>query len=450
MLQIVIFDDKAMAFGQAVCEQVPIPTTVVERGRNVDVCWHPMWNALGDVLAQKIGLKSVRLQALDTFRQALQWSRMFEGQAICFCDCDLRRVELNEEDVAHLGPDVLRALTGFIEAKRAAEILSEKWQGLVLAATLALNSRADTDIWISTSVNIGLRERIVALRSNAKGRSYIELPEDTLSSCGSADRSVYVVRTALEEYVRRRDFYEARYFWPEIARDWFAVGRDFAPAPHAHSSFRASEEHGHPDNLFHYLANLGATEDVARKWLAAQDCYEALKHLCGASAIAHNGNRRLTLGTLVFPLLLATKGQSWAADLHWNVGAYPIGPPDRGDSRELIEAALTLFSRLVEPRQLGGAPNSVAADFEKRSDGYHFLVDFGFDCSISDTQGKPSLSAKMLMLTASTGRPEGDVASAIWELLRLSQRSSGTLLLAIYPVSIAGRTWTRLDFRANQ
>lgn len=453
-IEIVVLDDMLCKFAEDIAREAPIPTEIeLDMGpaSRARISWHPRWNGLGDVYAPKVGLEWVPIRSLSQWREALTWCREFRGRAICFFDYSLEDIRIETEDVGHLSESLRLEFAESADPEACVSFFNSDQQGLLLAATLVTNSRADVDIWLASGVAIGIEKHRDALRRHAQQSVNVDVAQSTLVRVGGKKPAVDVVKKAIQAFRDRRRFPQAREFWPDCADTWFREGRSTAPAPHSFADYLELEERNHSDNLHHYLVTLGATETVATQWLRSQDCYESLKRFLGACSSAQMGNRPLSLGTLIFLLLWVTKGRGWTEDFDWKVSLAPICLPDRVRSRKLIHSVLTLFTRLRQPREPDGAPNEVRARFENRQDGDHLLVDFGFDCSSSTEPGKPSLSAKTLLF-ATRECPGGDVTLSLWNTVHAAfdvSEKRPTLYIALYPFTEAGRAWTRLDFTAG-
>jgi len=444
-IEIVIFDDMYTLYGKYITENLPIPSSVRVYDHIYQVCWHSDWNAVGDVYAGPLGIGSIKIDDSAKFGNALDWCLVFESRAICFCDYRLDGVVVDAESIGRVGQLAI-AFAKAEDAEGAAKFYNSNRQGLLLAVALAKNKNAYIDIWLSTGDGVEVPQHVASLRKISAPGRFIGVA-DNIPKAGNCHRALEVIKIAVRRYESTRVRVDPG-FWPAYAGKWFDSGRTFSPAPHSHGHYGLALEITSEHNLISYLETLGVEKEVGMTWLVQGRFYQVLKRFLGASSIAHTGKNALTLGCLVFPLLKADQSPTWARDLVWDVGSSVICSCDQDSSQELIIASFKLFQVLIHPRSYGVKSNSVRAQFCKKTDGTHFLVDFSFDCSVGESLAERSLASNLLI--SGIARKGSDVCSALFSLLDLiaDPDVAAMLFVSVYPVQVDEKTWTRLDFKA--
>ncbi len=448
MILLAVFEDSVTRFGAEI--QRDLPETIAVNGEQHTLAWHPQWNMLGD-FAEDLNLQSVLIDTSDKFRYALSWCRQLgpTDHAICFCDYELVGVSVTEADIFGV-EELALALAKTTEVKEAVEFFNRSTQGLLIAAILAANKNADVDIWIATGIGTGVSDHVRLLRQHIRRGNSVDVAHQ-LTRRQHAAQPIESIHNAVKKYSTSRTIVD-RGFWPEKANAWFGNNLTDSPVPHAFTSFSSVLRDNPANDLVHYLVQLGASSAQATAWLTEKGCFESLKHFLGACAIAQAGNRALTLGALVFPLLQATRPtehQAWVSDLNWTIIYDEISDGvSRENARNLILSAASLFELLYKPHIQNDQNNRVKAAFVDRQDGKHLLIDFSFDCSIGDDSRKPSLSAKCLTFAQ---YPSSDVSGAVYNLIQACRAKDGNqkIFVSLYPVPDGGQVWTRLDFKAS-
>ncbi len=449
MVDIVIFENNPIPTNAGVQVNNPLPTTKDINGVPVGFMWHRKWNALGNARAA-FAVDTAYIDANANFYEALQWCSGYRGSAICFFDFKLDGVVV---DGTHVAPHIETALavTGMDTIQNAVAFFNQDAHGLLLAIVLATNCNADADVWLATNehafVNIG--DYLNRLRMRKANN--IRVIGNSNSLTANPRNAIVAINDGVCKYVEARDRGTGLVskLWPDYAKDWFnenLLTPNDSPAPHKHSDYLQIQAQCIP--LHDYLVALGVHTNIAKAWLNQKGCYETLKHFLGACAVAHMGDRCLTLGSLVFPLVLATNGKSLMEAFQWNVSAVGIMDKDKAKSRNLILKALHLFKALAPAPDEDSVAVGVKAKFENKTDGMHLLIDFPFDCSIGKSVECRSLLAKAMMF--SWGPVQGDTCKALWDFLGASVScDSKQLFTSLYPVKDGGRVWSRLDFKAN-
>jgi hypothetical protein len=456
MINIVVFEDDVTTHAEAICTQVPLPTAIPAYGSVDKLDWHKNWNALGDY-SKRLNKLCGKITTDSAFEEALIWCMTTTERAIVFCDYQLKGVTVTEKQVEAVGKAAL-AVSGEKTVDAAERFFNREAQGLLLAAAMTANRKADVDIWLTTAVGDAVTDHRTRLKQwertglniDIADGKFVKVPREAKA------RAIGVVKRAVTEYSNRRALIDPG-FWPDHAGEWFSDSKKSEVAPHQHGALVALLAKGKGGEVVNYLKGLGASDTTAKKWLHQKGCHDALVHFLGGCARAHNAHekdRSLTLGSLLFPLLMATPDSDWADLLKWESAVVSILEADRTASRRMILSALELFKRLFAPRNAGQAPHKVRAQFLAKKDGLHLMVDFDFDCSIGElpqaaTRYKPPLLTKALLLPWCS--PKGDVTVALAGFLASTVQpdNNHTLFTSVYPISHEKDTWTRLDFKAN-
>jgi predicted DNA-binding protein (UPF0251 family) len=448
-----VFEDKAIPpdYLDAIAREVDVRKDLDLYGSTDKLEWHSTWNALGDAQSN-----SRLIRSHDDFREALRWCQTYTGRAICFFDFQLP-ILITEVDLVSVG-DVSKRIVGKATYLEALAIYNTDTQGLLLALALSQNRQADVDIILASTEALRLRDYKTFLQQNAVRGIFVNLATSTLSKASKAFLAAEVVVTAIADFEGARPSLGSDdSFWPMEGDNWFVTTGVVAPFPHNHPHFERLSS-AEKRTAIGYLCRMGASEDISEKWLRNFGVYETLKHFVGGYAVAHGvtSRRKLTLGSLVFPLLKATSGEGWADTLAWlDFSSDPILDADKPRSRQLILAALRLFRALTLPRTEGADGNRVNAEFLTKPDGTHFVVDVSFDGSVGySKEGRPasgevSFCSKILAFPWVV--PSGDAAEALYDVMQYSFHGNGsrTLLLAVYPVEIGEAIWTRFDFKVK-
>ncbi len=449
MIDLIIFEDDVTPFGKDINDEVLNDFAAVLYGTEEKVEWHAEWNALGNY-AKSLGKRSVKMDTDKAFGEALNWCLTADTRSIIICDYHFLNVTVQEEQVARVG-DAALAVTGKTTVEEATEYFNTEAHGLLLVAALAMNLRADVDVWLATGIHTEPdvnRERISPF---VRATFWVGIAFNAVTRGQSKGQPVESVKRAVSGYFKRRQLADPG-FWPDYAVTWFSD--DEQPAPHRHGRFQEYFRNrlAEPSPVS-YLRSLGASTAVTDKWLSEEGCYESLKRFLGACALVHASEAKdheLRLGSLVVVLLKATAPAEWAEDFSWEAAPFrPIMSPDRGASKRLVLACYKLF-RTLHRAQNGEGTNLVRAEFQKKEpDGIHLMIDFQFDCSIGRSASKPSLLAKVLALSQHPA--SGDSTEAFSAVLEasLDKQHERQLFMALYPVSHEGSVWTRLDFKAN-
>ena len=453
MIKLVVFEDDVTTHADVICTQVPVPTDISVYGSVDRVDWHEKWNALGDY-SKRLSKLCEKIRSDPIFEDALIWCMTTTERAIVFCDYKLNGVTVTAKQVEAVGKVAL-AVSGEKTADAAVRFFNREAQGLLLAAAMTANARADVDVWLTTGVGDAVTDHKTRLKQWERTGLNIDIADGKFVKVlrEARARAIAVVKRAVSEYSKRRTLADPG-FWPDCAAEWFRDSKPCVVAPHGHEELVALLRSGGGIEVVKYLVSLGANETTASTWLHQKGCHDALVHFLGGCARAHSGQRSLTLGSLLFPLLVATPGSDWAGRLKWESAVVSILDADKTASRRMILSALELFKRMFAPRNAGQPPHKVTVLFLRKKDGLHLTVDFDFDCSMAErlpaeTEFKPPLLTKALLLPWC--RPKGDVTVALAAFLASTVEPSNnyTLFTSCYPVSHEKDTWTRLDFRAN-
>jgi hypothetical protein len=450
---VAIFDDLALVDSHAALLRSEMPGTVTAYGATEELVFEKRWNATADGLRNPAS----RIRGEDEFRDALSWAKSYAGRAICFVDVHLKGVPVTSKDCEAVN-ELAQQLTKAPTAEAAAQIYSSGAQGLLLALVLSQNPSADVDICIASGVTTGVDEAVEFLRQHAKPDVFID-SGNTLTRFGSPEKTLEAIKQAIVRFEARRriDRPEESIYWPEEARSWF-VGDEHAQAPHNHHVFVGRPEEDKAA-LQGYLQGIGAPADLARRWLEeAFFVYESLKQFVGSSAKVHAGPDALSIGSLLFPLLTATKGKGWAEQLTFPPATRaPILAPDKAKSRQLIFSLLRLFQAMTVTKFKGGPENQVYAEFREKKDGLHFFVEFSADGSMGFTQEGQAKASEVPLCAKILAFPwvkaSGDFSKPTYDILKLlhSDQTKPNLLLSIYPIEKEdGSTWTRCDFKVRE
>ncbi|MHB8821833.1 MAG: hypothetical protein ACYC58_09155 [Pseudomonadaceae bacterium] len=440
MVEIVIFEDNTTAHSEDICKELPDIVNIY--GKDYTLKWHEKWNALGDH-ADTLGICCEKITSQESYNEALAWCLDYKGPGICFFDYQLLGTSVTTEHITQL-QDCAFAISRANNTTDAARFFNSEAQGLLLAIALATNTLADVDIWLATSLGVGVDTHIATLNLySTKGKSIRKT--DSVGKPPSQPRAIETITSAINDFVTSRTFSDPG-FWPDYADSWFLGNNLYVPHNHnAYSNLEASNK----EPLINYLVSQGLQRGTAIKWLAQPNFYDSLKRFIGRYALAHTGARPLTLNCILFPLIKASSENGWADDFMWDSLNDPIIPQDKTRSRQFIILLFALFKTLSNPRRGESPTHKVYVAYSKKADGTHLLVDFSFDCSVGDSKSLPSFISKCLFFPWI--KPDGDTSEALWDVLQLSHSPTATrsVFISIYPVQINGEEFTRFDFKAK-
>lgn len=401
----------------------------------------------------KSGKRGLRIDLRTNFETAIAELNAFQGLGVFFFDYHLGSASVKMEDFSNCLPQA----STVSKKSDPADILNyfnDGRQGLLLAIILATNPNADVDIWLGSGQTGGIVDNVGKLQYIKQSRVNVDDFAYSLGRQSSDSKAVRTekIDTALTKFLERRELKDPGFWTANIRSQWF----ECPEVPH-------HKPNTPPESLIIYLGSLGLDRSIAHRWLMNNSCYEALKHFVGSCARADFGDQNGALegkppilGCLVLILLQSVGPGEWADAISWNPGGSPLDwdnvyDGDRLYTRRFILLLYHMF-HAVKGSSDQNSGMSVRANFERKSDGIHFLVDFGpaFDCSIGKDSSHASLLARVSQFCY--GLPgDGETTKAIfdWMANSRSPRKGQLIFASIYPYYETGSIWTRFDFKAK-